>query len=1089
MTALEKHKQEQARLAAERYSAGSSAVNSPTASAASTTVDKKNNSATGRVIFGTKNMFKGKQTPLEKIDDFSGSITISGEIFYHSVRDIYGGRILHKFDISDSEGKTCISCKLLLDEKTPSDIKKSITESLSIGANVALAGEAQYDKYSRETVVNINAIQLLAPNEIRTDDAAEKRVELHLHTQMSSMDGLASIESLVERAIHWGHPAMAITDHGVVQSFPNAHNYLQKLRKKIPSDAAKNFKLIYGVEAYLTDVPEEETALGSERQKSHHVTILAQNQTGLANLYRLITYSHVENFYKRPRIDKITLAKHREGLLIGSACEQGEIYKAILNKDANLHEIAELYDYFEIMPLGNNQFMIDRGLVKRGDLQEINKKIIALGKELGKPVVATGDVHFLDEKNAKFRAILQAGQGYADADNQAPLYYRTTEEMLAEFDYLDEATAHEVVIENTQKIANMIDVLQPIPDGTFPPEMEGSEEEVQKMCDDKAAAIYGSPLPEIVAARMEKELSKINKYGFSVMYLIAQKLVAKSLSDGYIVGSRGSVGSSFVAFLCGITDVNALPPHYVCLQCHHSEFITDGSQGCGADMPDKACPQCKTPLYKDGHDIPFETFLGFEGDKEPDIDLNFSGEYQPTAHKYVEELFGTGYVFRAGTIGTLASKTAYGFVKKYMEARGESEANSATINKLVQGCIGVKRTTGQHPGGVMVLPKGHDIHEFCPVQHPADDKTKNVLTTHFDYHSISGRLLKLDILGHDDPTVIKMLEDLTGVDASTIPLDDPATLSLFTSTKALGVEPKQIGSAVGTYGVPEFGTGFVQGMLVDTKPKTLSELVRISGLSHGTDVWLNNAKDLIKAGTATLKEVICTRDDIMTYLMYQGLPPKVSFDIMERVRKGKGVSKEDEAIMKKFKVPQWYITSCNRIQYMFPKAHAVAYVTMAFKIAWFKVHHPRAFYQAYFTVRADEFNMQLMADLPTVTKTIKRMKSQENTLNPKDKNVLTISLVVQEMFARGMEFLPVNLYASEVKKFTEENGKIRPPLIAVPGLGESVAITIKQAREEAEFTSVEDLKSRTKANKAVLELLEQQGVLEGIPASEQLSFF
>jgi DNA polymerase-3 subunit alpha (Gram-positive type) len=1038
----------------------------------------------GSVIWGEVGAFSGKTRTVGAgtIDDMSGTVNILGEVFFLRTRDIWGGKLLIKFDV-ETEDSMCVSCKLILEKTVSTSVRSNVINSLKVGTNILLRGDAQYDKYSREIVLNTLAIKLLPPTPVRPDNAPEKRVELHLHTQMSAMDGVSPASDLIARAIHWGHSAMAITDHGVVQAFPDGHKAARK---------HKNFKLIYGVEAYLSAASSTENPTSTIPPKYYHAVILVQNYEGLRNLYQLITDSHINNFYKKPRISKQLLAANRQGLLLGSACEQGELFRAILDgkPQTEIDEIADFYDYFEVMPLGNNKFMVENGITDFDGLKEINRKIIELGRRKGKLVTATGDVHFLDEKHAKNRAILQAGQGFADADNQAPLFFHTTAEMLAEFDYLDDATAREIVITNPNKIADKIERIQPIPDETFPPVIEGSEQEIQQLCYTRAAEIYGENLPETVANRMEKELNKINKYGFSVMYIIAQKLVAKSLSDGYVVGSRGSVGSSFVAFLCGITDVNALPPHYICPRCHHSEFITDGSQICGIDMPDKPCPHCSLEkMTKDGYDIPFETFLGFEGDKEPDIDLNFSGDYQTTAHKYVEELFGVNNVYRAGTISTLADKTTYGFVKKYMESRGENNVNNATINRLVQGCIGVKRTTGQHPGGVMVLPKGHDIHEFCPVQHPADDKSKNVLTTHFDYHSISGRLLKLDILGHDDPTVIKVLEDFTGISAKSVPLDDPATLSLFTSTKVLGVTPEQIGSKVGTFGVPEFGTKFVRQMLLDTKPTTLAELIRISGLSHGTDVWLNNAQNLVKEGVASLKEIICTRDDIMTYLMYQGLTPKSAFDIMERVRKGKKLLPSDEKIMREHRVPEWYISSCNRIQYMFPKAHAVAYVTMAFRIAWYKVHQPLAFYLAYFSVRADEFNAQTMTDQQIALKTLRKLETIENTLNAKDKNVITILQVVRETFARGFEFLPVDLYSSEVSKFTQENGKIRPPLISVPGLGENAAIAIKEARDKSPFSSVDDLKTRGKVNKTVMELLEQQGCLEGMPESDQLSFF
>jgi DNA polymerase-3 subunit alpha (Gram-positive type) len=1032
---------------------------------------------TGDCIYGS--LKEGNAVSCGQITDMTGSCIFEGKLFAKpDKREIFAGTMLYKFDIAGIDN-TAISCKIKLSTATAK--KNDLDGKLKMGKSFRACGDAQYDKYSRETVVNITGIKEIPTPPVRQDMAENKRVELHLHTKMSSMDGVSNVKDLVSRAIYWGHKAVAITDHGVVQAFPDAHI----AAKNAPDD----FKIIYGVEGYLTQLPESDIEVGS-KQASNHIIILAKNYVGLQNLYKLITYSHTQNFYKKPRIPRNILTQHRDGLIIGSACELGELYRAILDDmpQSKIEEIASFYDYFEVMPLGNNKFMVENGTATINQLKEINKKIIALGDKMGKLVVATGDVHFMDKADSQFRAILQAGIGYSDADNQAPLYFRTTKEMLDEFNYLPPDVAEKIVIHNPQKIADSIDKIKPIPDETCPPELDGSIEAIVDGSKAKAKQIYGDPLPDIVQKRIDKELEKIIKYGFSVMYYIAQKLVQKSNSDGYLVGSRGSVGSSFIAFLCGITEVNALPPHYICPHCNYSEFITDGTYSSGVDMPNKECPHCCRPLQKDGHDIPFETFLGFEGDKEPDIDLNFSGDYQSTAHKFVEELFGEGYIFRAGTIATIASKTAYGFVKKYLEARNII-TNSARINQLVAGCTGIKRTTGQHPGGVMVVPKGRDIHEFTPFQHPADDKDKNVFTTHFDYHSISGRLLKLDILGHDDPTVIRMLEDLTGVSAKTIPIDDPETMSLFTSTLALNIEPESINSEIGSLGVPEFGTKFVRQMLMDTQPTTFSELVRISGLSHGTNVWLNNAQQLIKDGIVPLKDCICTRDDIMLFLLHKGLPAKNAFDIMERVRKGKQLTPDDEELMKIYNVPQWYIDSCNKIQYMFPKAHAVAYVTMAFKIAWFKVHYPLAFYLTYLTVRADEFDANLMATPLKLNNTIRTLEPQENTLNAKDKNVLTICQLVREMFARGFKFLPIDLYKSDSKKFLPEDGAIRLPLNAFAGLGGSAAESIVAARNEEPFSSIEDLRIRGKVNKTVIELFREHGCLDGMDESNQISFF
>lgn len=1009
---------------------------------------------------------------IQSISSDSGVVCICGSIFSLASREIYGGKSLITFEINDQTSS--VLCKHIAENSKIEALKTK----LCVGMYVKVRGEAQYDKFSRDIVVFAYDVNK-APGPVkRMDEAPVKRIELHAHTQMSSMDSVIPAKVLLERAYSWGHKAIAITDHGVVQAFPEAADFAAK---------RKDFKVIYGVECYICENKTDEESF--KKLRAYHAVILAKDYVGLKNLYRIITESHVNSFYKRPRVEKKILNMYREGLILGSACERGEIYEAVLKNKENVRDIASYYDYFEIMPLSNNKFMINNGTVEsEQSLIDINKKILALGDELNRPVVATCDVHFLDPEDYKFRAILQAGQGYEDAENQAPLYLRTTEEMISEFSYLGEDRAYEVVVENTNKICDMIQQLKPIPDGTFPPKMEGAEEKIRDMCAKKAEALYGNPLPDIVRNRMEKELEKITKYGFAVLYYIAHKLVTKSLEDGYLVGSRGSVGSSFVAFLADITEVNALKAHYRCSKCKYSDFDTPETIGCGADLENKLCPHCNIPLEKDGHDIPFETFLGFEGDKEPDIDLNFSGVYQPVAHKYTEELFGAENVFRAGTIATLASKTAYGFVKKYLDSSG-TEVGTSEVNRLVGGCLGVKRTTGQHPGGLMILPKGHDIHEFTPVQYPADDKNKNILTTHFDYHSISGRLLKLDLLGHDDPTVIKMLEDLTGVNARLIPLDDQKTMSIFTSSDALNIVSHPEDFPVGTLAIPEFGTKFVRQMLLDTKPTTFSELVRISGLSHGTNVWLNNAQELVNKKVASLKEVICTRDDIMVYLMYRGLPSKTAFDIMERVRKGKKLTPEYEEVMRQHNVPEWYINSCNKIEYMFPKAHAVAYVTMAFRIAYFKVNHPIEFYITYYSVRADEFDACKMLNEKNVMSEIKRLEENESKLNQKDKNVLTILQVVRETFARGIHFLPVDIYKSEVREFKREGNAIRVPLIAIAGLGENAAESIVNERNKEKFHSIEDLQMRSKVNKTVIEILRSEGCLGDIPESSQITFF
>ena len=841
---------------------------------------------------------------------------------------------------------------------------------------------------------------------------------------------------------------------------------------------------------------EEAKKEGYKKLKTYHAIILAKNYVGLRNLYKLVSLSHIKYFYRKPRILKSLLEKYREGLILGSACEAGELYQAIeLGKtDEEIEEIAEFYDYLEIQPIGNNNFLIRNETVKDEEaLRDINRKIVDLGEKLNKPVVATCDVHFMDPQDEVYRRILEAGQGYADADTQAPLYLRTTEEMLEEFKYLGEEKAYEVVVTNTNKISDMCDRISPISPEKCPPHIPGFEQTIKDIAYSKAHELYGDPLPQIVQERLDKELDSIIKNGFSVMYIIAQKLVWKSNEDGYIVGSRGSVGSSFVANMTGITEVNSLPPHYRCPNCKFSDFTDYGYKN-GFDLPDKECPKCGHALDKDGMDIPFETFLGFNGDKEPDIDLNFSGEYQAKAHKYTEVIFGKGTTFKAGTIGTVADKTAFGYVKKYFEERN-IPINRAETQRLAAGCTGIKRTTGQHPGGIIVVPKGREIYEFCPVQHPADDANSDIITTHFDYHSIDQNLLKLDILGHDDPTMIRMLQDITGKDPTNVPLDDKATMSIFSSTEALGVTKEQIHSEVGSFGVPEFGTKFVRGMLVDTRPTTFDELIRISGLSHGTDVWLGNAQSLIEAGTVTLQDAICCRDDIMIYLIKMGLPPNPAFKIMETVRKGKALKdpakwEEYKNMMKEHDVPDWYIKSCEKIKYMFPKAHAAAYVTNAFRIAWFKVHEPLAYYASYFSIRADEFDSDCMIfGKEKVKNKMKEIDLQGNNASTKDKNMYAILELVLEMYERGLEFLPMDLYKSQSTKFLVEDGKIRPPLNSIPGLGTVAAEGIINARKEGKFMSIDDLKIRSKVGNSVTDLLKKYGCLDGMSQSNQMSLF
>ena len=1229
------------------------------------------------ILFGKE--FTGTSVKIVDTKIPGESVIVEGNIFNIEPREIKGEKYIVSFDITDKSDSTTVKFfvkRSVFDNELKDKIKKD--------AYLRVQGEVQFDKYAKEINIMAKAIMTAQAPPPRMDTAEEKRVELHLHTQMSSMDGVTPVKTYIKRAIDWGHKAIAITDHGVVQAFPDAMNAADK----------SDLKVIYGVEAYLIDdlgnavfsprgqnlddtyvvfdiettglskekemiteigavkvadgkiidrfstfvnpqrpisaeitkltgitddmvkdaptienvLPEflkfcedtvlvahnasfdtgfiriaaERAGLGElhhtivdtlelarallpelnkhkldivcehlgvtlnghhravndaeataevfikfldmlaekkiftldeinvlasrtvnyKKLRAYHAIILVKNYTGLRNLYELVSMAHIDYFFRRPRIPKSKFMQMREGLILGSACEAGELYRALLDGEPKqrIEELVHFYDYLEIQPLGNNKFMIDSPRVENihsmEDIKNMNRKIVELGETYGKPVVATCDVHFIDPDDAAFRKIIMAAEGFSDADNQPPLYFRTTDEMLAEFDYLGEEKAREVVITNTNLIADQIEKIKPIPDETFPPKIEGADEQLRQICMDKAHSIYGDPLPPLVQERLETELNSIISNGYAVLYIIAQKLVWKSVADGYLVGSRGSVGSSFAANMAGITEVNSLPPHYVCPNCKYSDFDSElvksfaMEEASGCDMPDMNCPKCGTLMHKDGHDIPFQTFLGFEGDKEPDIDLNFSGEYQQTAHAYTEELFGVGHVFKAGTIGTLADKTAYGFVKKYFDER-EITAHNAEITRLMNGCTGVKRTTGQHPGGLMVVPSDHNIYEFCPIQRPANDVNSTVTTTHFDYHSISGRLLKLDLLGHDDPTVIRMLYDLTGVNPQTVPLGDPATMSLFESPEALGVTAEDIGCETGTLGIPEFGTKFVRGMLLDTKPKTFADLLRISGLSHGTDVWLGNAQTLIENGTITLKETISTRDSIMIYLINKGVDKKKSFKIMEKVRKGKGLTDEDIADMKAANVPDWYIESCQKIKYMFPKAHAAAYVMMAFRIAYFKINYPEAYYATYFTVRAcDDFDYSCMCKGMDVAKAAMReihAKGMEATA--KDKAKMTVLELIVEFYARGFKFLPIDLYKSDSRKFIVTEEGLIPPFNSLQGLGTNAAQSIVDGRAAGEFHTIEELKERTSLGRSLIDLLKENGVLNGIPETNQLSLF
>jgi DNA polymerase-3 subunit alpha (Gram-positive type) len=871
--------------------------------------------------------------------------------------------------------------------------------------------------------------------------------------------------------------------HRAVDDARCAAGIMEKAFLKI---ATRNFEHL----AQLNSLTKE---ISVDHLKTYHIIILVKNQLGMKHLYRLISDSHLKYFHRHPRIPRSLLTELREGLLLGSACEAGELYQALLDgaDEARLSEIAGFYDFLEIQPRGNNQFLINSGRVKsQTELEDNNRLICDLGAKLDKPVVATGDVHFLHPHEMIFRKILQVGQGFEDGDKDTPLYFRTTDEMLTEFAYLGEKLVKEVVITNPRQIVTQIDEVYPVPKEFCPPEIPGAETEIRNMAYQQAGRLYGEPLPQLVADRLEWELKSIIDHGYAVLYLIAHKLVKKSLDDGYLVGSRGSVGSSFVATMCNITEVNPLPGHYRCSECKYSEFQATGAIASGYDLPDRLCPNCGAQLLKDGQDIPFATFMGFEGDKEPDIDLNFSGEYQPRVHRYTEEVFGKGYVFRAGTVTGLADKMAFGFVHGYMEDKG-IKLRSAEANRLVKGCTGVRRSTGQHPGGLYVVPKDREIYDFTPIQFPANDKKAEWITTHFDYHgALEGRLVKLDILGHDDPTVIRMLHDLTGIDPRTVPMAEPETMKIFSSVAPLGIKPEELGFDLGTLGIPEFGTGFVRQMLEETRPTTFAELVFISGLSHGTNVWLGNAQELIRNGTAKLAEVISTRDDIMNYLIFKGLPPKTAFKIMEKVRKGKGLAAEEMEIMKSHAVPDWYIDSCIKIKYMFPKAHAVAYVMMAFRIAYFKVNYPEAFYATYFSVRADEFDANLVVGGETSVRKIRdEIRQKGNEASQKEKNLDTILELVWEAMLRGICFKRVDIYRSHPHRFLISPEGLLPPLASLQGLGENAANSLAAAREEGPFLSIEDLKTRARLSSAVIEVLLKHGCLEGMSESDQLTLF
>ncbi|NLT48845.1 MAG: PolC-type DNA polymerase III [Clostridiales bacterium] len=1018
--------------------------------------------------------------PIAEIIPGTGAATIEGQIFKKEARAIKGGKQLLSLLITDFTDSACI--KAFVSEKKWAQMDELLKE----GDYIKVRGSVEFDSFENADVMKARDMEKLTVTEA-TDAAVEKRVELHAHTKMSAMDGLIDVQDLIETAAGWGHKAIAITDHGVVQAFPDAAKYVRK--KKL------DIKVIYGLEGYLVDdesVPEG-SKFDYKAVPSYHIILLAKDQTGLRNLYKLVSLSHLEYFYRKPRIPKSILRSLKEGLIIGSACEAGEVFQGLLKglAEDEFEEMLSLYDYLEIQPLINNRFLINEGRFhSEEELKELNRKIVCLGEKYNKPVVATCDSHYIKEREALYRRILMAGQGYKDAESGEGLYFRTTEEMLNEFSYLGEETARRVVIENPGIIADAVGRVSPVPDGSFRPEIPDADQRLREGCINRAVSIYGDPLPKIVADRLEKELHSIISNGYAVLYISAELLVKRSLSDGYLVGSRGSVGSSLAATMAGITEVNPLPAHYICEnpECKHSEFITDNSYDCGVDLPDKCCPQCGMPYRKDGFNIPFETFLGFEGDKEPDIDLNFAGEYQPVAHKFVEEIFGRENVFRAGTISTVAGKTAFGFVRKYYDEKQKS-VSKWEAERLTQQCTGVRRTTGQHPGGIIILPRGHEIYEFCPIQRPANDTKTDIITTHFDYHSIDENLLKLDILGHDVPSMIRMLADMTGLDPLRVPLKDPKVDGLFNGIDGLDIKVDNYQLSHGTYGIPEFGTQFVRQMLDDIKPTQFSDLIRISGLSHGTDVWINNAQSVIRNGDAGIQEVICTRDDIMNGLIAKGLPPKTAFKIMESVRKGKGITDEEARAMEEHNVDQWYIESCRKIGYMFPKAHAVAYVMMSYRIAYYKVYYPLAFYATFFTMKIADFDAELiMSGLNKVWSRIKEITEKGKAITQKEADALTVLEVAYEMLARGFEFAGVDLNESTALKFTVKDGKVQLPFRAIVGVGDTAASNLAAAREKGSFLSIDDLRMRAKLNKTAIEALQRMGVLDNLPESNQLMF-
>ena len=1056
----------------------------------------------------------GKIKPMIEVSGDDKEICCWGEVFETEVRTINTKRgETNIFTFSFSDHTNSLTATMFIDPKRMGDIAP-----VKEGAYILVSGSYEFDNYKNEFMVKPRSMALLQKYTEKDDYEGEKRIELHCHTNMSAKDAVSSAGDIISQAAAWGHKAIAITDHGVVQAYPAAAEALKKVRKDNP-----DFKVIYGVEAYFVDdIKNDLSKLNSKQigKLRYHQIILVKDLIGLKNLYKLVSFAHLNDFHGRPCTLRSKLEKHREGLIIGSACEQGELYQAIIDNrpEEELLEIASFYDYLEIQPLGNNEFMIressypDKKDKKTGAvipnrlrhvssfevIKNFNKKVVELADKLSLPVVATGDVHFLKKEDVIIRKILMAGQGFDDFDNQAPLYLKTTAEMLSDFDYFGDR-AKEFVIDNPKKIADMIsgDVI-PVPEGNYPPVIEGSDDDLRRICWENAHKKYGEKVPEVVEKRLEKELNSIINNGFSIMYMSAQKLVAYSEENGYLVGSRGSVGSSFVATMAGISEVNPLPPHYVCPKCCHSEFFLKGEVGSGFDLPEKIC-ECGEVMHRDGHDIPFETFLGFKGDKVPDIDLNFSDEFQTQVQKYTETLFGSENVFKAGTISTVAEKTAYGFSKAYAEKKG-IVLSGAELNRLAKKVekAQIKQTTGQHPAGMIVVPRDKTIYDFCPVQHPADDVKSDVVTTHFDFHSIHDTILKLDELGHVVPTTYKYLEEYSGIPVSEVSMSDPEVYSLFISTDALGVTPEDIDSKTGTYCLPEFGTKFVREMLIDCKPKNFSDLLQISGLSHGTDVYLGNAKDLIENGTCTISEVIGTRDNIMVYLIHQGMDESRAFKITETVRKGlvaKGkVSKEDweamENDMRAVDVPEWYIESCHKIKYMFPKAHAAAYVISALRVAWYKVHKPLEFYCAYFTARPEDVDVPtVIQGKDAVRRYLRDIKAKGKDATKKELDVYNNMLIINEMMSRGIEILPIDINKSHAMKYVPENGKMRLPFGSLSGVGEKAAYSIYETAQKGNFISKEDFQIEAGVSKTIIQNLADLGAMNDLPDTNQISMF